>query len=554
MEKSLAVLIRLLIVFLILFLIAFTIWLFRCRCRAPRKPIATIGYSDSLIHTSADPHQTGKNRYPHYETPNENESNNRPAFKVPIGPVRGSMSPTNSNFKLQEIKKNANQYPPGGGSDPVVFKQYDPFGKLIGSFKIPPDPSGARSGNVILYTYNTEAVLSTNGGTSYTILDPTTFFPSTPSKDAAGNFLDGGLCCDQVIQYVPSINRFIWLMQFCGTATNTGGSCLSGVNRVRVASASPQDIINSGGTSWTYWDLLSSTFNLGTGNMDYPDLAVGDNNLYFKIDDVSAGSFVARLPLAQIQNSQSLGIDYTTPSDGLTCYGGHLCQNTGNEIFWAGHKNNSTLRVFSMTEGEGKYYQHDVPINSWPGGTISSIAKDGTTDWLNFLGTSFPGNAVLGAARAGNSVWFAWTASAGGGFPNPQVQMVQVDISNFSMQQQVQIWNTDYAFAFPALSTNAAGELGMSLAWGGKQNWGNHAVGIWGDFIVWYPELSDTAITRWGDYVACRRDDPNPNLWDASGYAVIKKSTSVTKYIFDVYYIQFGRNSQVNGGNGGAPR
>ena len=98
---------------------------------------------------------------------------------------------------------------------------------------------------------------------------------------------------------------------------------------------------------------------------------------------------------------------------------------------------------------------------------------------------------------------------------------------------QRQIWNNDYAFAYPSLSTNENNEVGISLAWGGKNNFGNHAVGILGDFIVWYPELSDTAISRWGDYVSVRRNAPNGRLWDASGYAVFKNEPPVGQTRFD---------------------
>jgi hypothetical protein len=41
-------------------------------------------------------------------------------------------------------------------------------------------------------------------------------------------------------------------------------------------------------------------------------------------------------------------------------------------------------------------------------------------------------------------------------------------------------------------------------------------------------------------------------LWDAAGYAVKKNTGYTTKYLFDVYYIEFGRNSNINGG-GGSP-
>ena len=71
-----------------------------------------------------------------------------------------------------------------------------------------------------------------------------------------------------------------------------------------------------------------------------------------------------------------------------------------------------------------------------------------------------------------------------------------------------------------------------------------------GDFVVWYPELSDavTGNSRWGDYVSVRKDAPNERLYDASGYAVFKQTPPAAGVRIDPYYIQFGRDNVVNGG------
>ena len=384
------------------------------------------------------------------------------------------------------------------------------------------------------------------------LLDPTTIFPSGPSKDAAGNFLDNGLCCDQKLLYVPQIDRFIWLMQFCGTGP---GGCLNGINRVRIAAASTQDVINSNGTSWTYWDLLSSTFNLGTTTMDYPDLSLGDNYLYFSSDSVSQGLLVVRIPLTEIRDALTINMNYTTPSDSSLAYGGHISQNTGNAVYWAGHVDSSTICIFSFPESSGQYSWRDVAINSWPNGTISSNAPDGN-DWLQFLGGQFPKTAVLGITRrTNNEVWFAWTGSSNSNFKNAQVQVLELNISDYSVISQWQIWNDAYAFAYPSLATNSNGEVGISLAWGGNSFYGNNAVGILGDFIVWYPELSDADVAaRFGDYFNVARNTPNSLLFDASGYAVLKNTPPVTGTRFDPYYIQFGRDFVVNGGSPRPPR
>jgi hypothetical protein len=549
MDRLLSFLLKLLILTVILFLIAVIIYLFYCQCARPIRGAGEVG--QPVNSASAGPNRVSGRNFPAFQPRQEAEQHNDDrARKVPTGPSRGTQAPSRAASRFLELKRRAEDTPLGAAGNPVVFTDYDPLGTQAGTVGTPPDMNAARGGNVVMLSYNTNVLLSTNGANTYTLLNPTTIFPSGPATDGAGNRLDNGLCCDQVLQYVPQIDRFIWLMQFCGTGTN----CLNGINKVRIASASPQQIINNSGTAWTYWDLFSSTFNLGTTTMDYPDLSVGDNFLYFSADAVGTGLLVVRIPLNELRDSLTINMNYTTPSDSGVAYGGHISQNTGDEIFWAGHNNNSQMRVFSMREGSGQYFWRDINVNSWPNGTISSIAKDGTTDWLQFLGQSFPGNAVLGAVRRTNTeVWFAWTAAQGSGFPRAHVQVVEINTANYTMLSQWQIWNNDYAFAFPSLATNAGNEVGVSLAWGGNQNFGNNAVGILGDFVVWYPELSDAAITRWGDYVSVRRNSPNTLMWDASGYAVFKQTPPATGTRFDPYYIQFGRNSVVNGGTQNSP-
>jgi hypothetical protein len=87
------------------------------------------------------------------------------------------------------------------------------------------EPSGGASGGgVVFVVANWAAAFSIDGGNTFTQLDPTKIFPN----DAVS------FCCDQIVQYIPSIDRFIWLLQGNGN---------------RLASASPADIIASNGTA-----------------------------------------------------------------------------------------------------------------------------------------------------------------------------------------------------------------------------------------------------------------------------------------------------------------
>lgn len=470
---------------------------------------------------------------------------------IPAGPLRGTLAPVVPELGIRDFAGGGGE---GVGADPVVFFTDTAVGSKVSFSGFPPDMCGASGQRVVMMSGNTWAAYSTDAGATFTALNPTTIFPSGPTKDAAGNFLDNGICCDQVIQYVPSIDRFIWLMQFCGSAAATGGSCLNGVNRLRIAAASPADIINSSGTAWTYWDLTSAGLNLGNKAMDYPDLAVGDNSLYVSADSVGSGGLVVvRIRLSEIAAATTIHFDFTDPTTPGGAYGSHLSQNTGDTGFWAGHVNTSTMRVLSMKEGENRYSWHNVDHDSYPSTDFTSLCPDGN-DWLQFVGTQFGAAAVIGATRVGNEVWFAWTAARGGGFAHPHIQVLQIDTGTWKKTKQWQIWNPDFAFGYPSLAINTDSEVGISLAWGGGSKFfASFAVGILGDFVVWFSEASTATDAtnsgagsngRWGDYVTCRQAHPNTNLFSGTGYAVLQNTPPAASTQYNPRYILFGRKSQ----------
>ena len=457
---------------------------------------------------------------------------NPPGWAVPIAPfVAGTPTPTQTSFDVAPLQFGSKGELPSPEAAAIVFTGNQPLG--LNASTCCAEPSGARGGGVIFVTANSFGAYSINNGATFIQLDPTTIFP---------NNVDGGFCCDQVVQYVPSIDRFIWLMQFW-RGTN-------GENRQRIAAASPAAIMSSAGTAWTYWDLTSDVFGIN-GSLDYPDLSVGDNYLYMSCDQVGAGLLVARMPLSQIGASSSLSVGFTNPSLSSMAYFGHLTQNTRDEIFWAGHMSNSKLRIFSLAEGSNTYFWRDRNLpRSWPTSGLSSTTPD-NRDWLTAArDRSF--FAAIGGVHIhpspdhgiSNHIWFAWHAGTDGFFRQPHVEMVQVDVaSNFRIVEQVQIWNNDYAFAYPALSVGGCSgfEVGLSLAFGGNGNYENHVVGFWGDYVVYLTTGSNVGSTRYGDYLTIRQQSPtdpgNPHF-DAMGYGLVNNG-SFTRT--DIRFVSFGR-------------
>lgn len=490
---------------------------------------------NAILHTkNAVPQTVTGGRFPHIEIPKDFDEANEAGPPVPLGlfvPVRPT---TGTAPNLNRAGRTGSSNSLSAANAPsVTFNANDALslisGASNGTASTTAEPSGgANGGGVVFATANWTAAYATGGSSSFTQLDPTTIFPN----DAVG------YCCDQVVQYVPSIDRFIWLLQG---------------NGYRIASASPLGVTNSGATNWTYWNLTPGFFGL-TGSLDYPDMSVGNNYLYLSFDEVGTGLMVARIPLSEIQAGGAVTVEWTDPSNGGPAYGGHITQDTGGEVFWAGHNTTSQMRVFSLAEGSATYFWRDINIGSWSNTGLSSKTPDGN-DFLTKL-QNFPGNAVIGATRApgppasnklsSDGLWFAWSAGTDSNFTQPHVEMVTLDRSNnFAVVQQAQIWNSAYTFAYPSLATNACtGEVGFSLEGGGSGNYENHLVGFWGDFVAYTTTSSNIGTTRYGDYVTIRQD-PTPSLngafFDAFGYGLNSPSAGQTGTQTDVRYVQFGR-------------
>ncbi|MDQ3620983.1 MAG: hypothetical protein M3463_00615 [Verrucomicrobiota bacterium] len=454
------------------------------------------------------------------------QPNSRPQRIVPSGPFRGILRRSQGSG----LRNAGSDNPGGAGLDFPVWTE-DP--SVANASANAADISGAKGGTVVLLSGNWYIDYSTDSGATFTTLNPTTIFPNT---------LAGGFCCDQVLQYAPQIDRFLWLLQY-----NQSG----GPNAYRLAMASPQDVINSNCTAWTYWDLTSASFGLGTDWMDYPAMSLGDGEVYISFDVLDSaadtitdnGLVVVRFSLAEIAAGGSINFRFTTAADGLVAWGSGVSQNTGNEVFWAGHVDNSTLRVFSWRNDSDTYSWRDIEVRNWPNGTLSSSGPNGN----NWFGWGFPNNAVIGITRRLNELWLGWTASSGDGgsggfnFPHPHVQIVKLNIAGWTVIEQMQVWNPDHAFGYPSLATNSDNEVGIALGWGGGGSLNaNSAVGFMGDFVVWFRDGSDWTHTRWGDYVTIRRAAPESHMFAAFAFRTVDTSTGAG-HRFDPYYVLFGR-------------
>lgn len=439
--------------------------------------------------------------------------------------------------------------------------------------RFPPDPTAAASGtssNVVLATGNLYMKYSTDGGTTFTtITNLSTVFGDQP---------DGGYCCDQVVHYIPSIDRFVWLIQ-----TNRGKDATGALtaNRLRIAWARPADVAANFNTAWTWFDVTSGFLGLGNDWLDFPDLSTSDGYLYASVDDVTAGGLVVmRISYKDMQLAPGNVVtwDFTHPNDAKSAVASHLVQNAAGAMYWAGHDDTSHLRVFSWADGANSYsWSAPKPHNTYSNTNYTSKAPDGQY----WYAPRPNGDNVTTAVHRPGELWFAWTAGRDTNFAHPYVVIAQLNDSSLDVVRELEVWNPDHTYAYPALAVNpASAEVAISLMWGGGgKYYMNHAVGFLGDFVVWITTASDATFsldsttpgitgcddasggavagrcTRSGDYLSLRRVGNSSGLFGTLGYEIrLVDPTRSTDCATapgcrqDVRYIEFGRPEDTGGG------
>ena len=158
---------------------------------------------------------------------------------------------------------------------------------------------------------------------------------------------------------------------------------------------------------------------------------------------------------------------------------------------------------------------------------MSSIAANGE-DWLKDASWK---TYVRAAALNQNSLFFAWNASSNENFPQPHIQIVEIDATNFTLINQMQVWNPEVAFAYPYFDISSENKLGMIAAFGGASVNASSGVGVWGDFVLYYPRLSSISYDNYGHYHTVRRSGTKSSEWVGAGWTYESGGTILPYYV-----------------------
>ena len=372
------------------------------------------------------------------------------------------------------------------------------------------ETSAANAHDVAMVTANYFAAFSTDAGATFT---NTGINPYGMMSLVGENF-----CCDQRIEYIPSIDTFVWVLQ-------------SKEGRIMLAVAGPEEIRRSNGRRWTYYHLRDATFRLESERFDYPQISYGHNFLYLTfLVVVGGGSIIARFPLEELQQRATLHGRFLRTPEWFVC----PCHNTLEEGWFGTLQTDSKIRVLRWRETSTFVNSFIVDIATVPILDFSTMTPD-NEDWL-------PPNSkiqanVTGAARNRNHLWLAWCAGkkyaddSASPITQTHVELAIIDMASQSLVRQRYIWNRNFAFAWPSLAGNWGWDVGhssvaISLSWGGPNDYPQHAVGIIGDPPL-FTTTSGATAGAGGHYNDVRMCFPDVEHFVAVG-AIAPKDTSTT--------------------------
>jgi V8-like Glu-specific endopeptidase len=361
------------------------------------------------------------------------------------------------------------------------------------------EPSIAVRGNEILYTGNWFAAFSRDGGANFAYRNPYTMFPATSSRP---------FCCDQVAIYVPSHDMMIWFLQY----VNDGNG-----NLVRIAVASGADIANE---RWRYYDFTPQNVGNWTGEwFDYPDLAYSNSHLFVTTNcfTTAASSFTRavclRIPLEQLRTYGALNYHYFDRTDVGSL---RPTQGAGNTMYIGTHESLNSLRVYQWDDASTNIQQKSFGVRQWVRGYTSPTTQ---LQWLNNID-----GRITGAWANGSRPSFAWTSGSDATFAQPNVRVAELDYPAGTVVGQPHIWNAEIAFAYPAMTVNSSGAVGLALSYGSSALPPSAAVGF-RDGAAWNLVGVATGThrptqNRWGDYLTIRRNGADQNRFAAASFSL----------------------------------
>ncbi len=423
---------------------------------------------------------------------------------------------------------------PGTESEPRGINAFTDFQLMRNTAPNPPngygssinEPSIGQAGKFAFYTHNWYAHRSTDGGQTWTGIDPFVGFPD--------------FCCDQEAVYSTGRNVLIW--ERMGLVPDGGTQ-----NVIKLGAST------NGGGSFCSFDITPAQIGETNAWHDYPHVAVTNRYLWmttnlFDLTDTWIKSVVMRFPLSVLSICGSLS--YTTWSTNAV-FTITPAQGALYTQYFVSHLDTNTERIFYVHQGSGSLLFTDTDIPAWtptPRGSAHCPIQGGGSNPC--ARTDDRVSSVFVRRLNGQywQLWEFWNVAEGGGFPLPYVNAATFGTS-LNYIARPNLWSAGTAYAYASGAENERGDVGLNVSSFTSNAYPSQVVGLDDDFNGSPPSweiytvntsTGDAGGDFWGDYSRVRSFQPSGNVWVAPGYT----STGVNGFAVPRYVV-FGRNGDL---------
>jgi hypothetical protein len=390
------------------------------------------------------------------------------------------------------------------------------------------EPAAAADGRTVFYSGNTYFSTSADTGSTWTEES----VPGGPSEATIP-------CCDPDAVYSVNGDTTFNILLYTNAA-QTNGVVRLFVRQGSLASPDCVYTIDPGGAAN---NVLP----------DYPHLAVSNSFLYLSTNNITnpstwTGAQMRRFRLSQLSSCSTVTIDTFTHSGG----GQRIhtpVEGATSTMYWGHLDSSTTFRIFSWPESTTTVSQTTRTVNASAFANPDCRGGTGNFDFVE-RSTSFSiAGFRMRGATGGGLITFLWPSSPVASQTQAHLRGITLNIS-LTVQAQPVVFNNSFCISYPALSSNSAGSLGLSVAFGGQAGGGGNAaqgavaVDDTDSAGVFFPSLFLTAAGthnrsdgRHGDYFTVRQSSRCSDTWVATNYALDGGNTNSSHV--NARYIEF---------------
>lgn len=297
---------------------------------------------------------------------------------------------------------------------------------------------------------------------------------------------------------------------------------------------------------------------------DYPHIGLTKRYLYLTVNAIpTTGTGFARIYRFNIDSMvDCVGTAYATYTQSFATYGQRVwvpAEGTNNieTMYWGQLDNSSTIRIFSWSETLAAPSAVTRTITATNFTNPDCRGGTGNYDFIQFppaysiAGFSVRGVAAPGAIGGQGLVAFFWNAGTDALHTQGHVHGAAFRMYGLGLYSQPVIYNNTYCYGFPVVTANKRGDIGLSIASGGKSGGlGTAARGYvaiedeftsgisFGSFTLTASGTHNRSDGRFGDYFTIHPYEPCEKWFTATNYSLLNGAAVAN---VNSRYIEFGR-------------